>query len=152
MGVRMFDLRLRWDKDLEGFVTAHGIVIYSSLYWVDLDGLNITAKLQKQPIYIRVLLEDSGREDVTIDGCFALLCRELQREFKNLTFIGGFPARKRWRQKLFDFGTEEPSIDEQHVSVSGKWWQFIPRWWSAWNNGRVKTQSTDKQFLMIDFV
>lgn len=157
MGVRMFDLRLRWDKDCEEFVTAHGIVTYSSFYWVDLDGLNITAEIEKQPIYVRVLLEDSGKEDVTIDGCFALLCRDLQREFKNLTFIGGWPARKRWRQKLFDFGTEEPSIDEQHVSVSGKWWQFIPERWAKKNNKRViiikeEVETIKSDFLMLDFI
>lgn len=152
MGVRMFDLRLRWDKDSEEFVIAHGIVTYSSFYWVDLDGLNITAELQKQPIYVRVLLEDSGREDITIDGYFALLCRDLQREFKNLTFIGGWPARKRWRQKLFDFGTEETSIDEQHVSVSGKWWQFVPERWARKNNERVLEEGTNSKFLMLDFI
>ena len=152
MGVRMFDLRLRWDKDFEEFVTAHGIVTYRDFYMTDLGVLNLTAEIDRRPIYIRVLLEDSGREDVTIDGYFALLCRDLQKEFRNLTFIGGWPARKRWRQKLFDFKTEEPSIDERHVSVSGKWWQFVPERWAKKNNERVLEEGTNSKFLMLDFI
>lgn len=157
MGVRMFDLRLRWDKEFEAFITAHGIVTYRDFYMTDLGVLDYTAKKEKQPIYIRVLLEDSGREDQTIDGNFALLCRDLQKEFKNLIFIGGWPARKRWRQKLFDFGTEEPSIDECHVSVSGKWWQFIPYRWAKKNNKRVRiikeeVEIIKSDFLMLDFI
>lgn len=157
MGVRMFDLRLRWDKDFEELITAHGIVTYRGFYKVELDALNLTAEIVKQPIYIRVLLEDSGREDITIDGYFALLCRDLQKEFKNLTFIGGWPARKRWRQKLFDFETKEPSIDEQHVSASGRWWQFVPKRWAKKNNKRVRiikeeVETIKSDFLMLDFI
>lgn len=152
MGVRMFDLRLRWDKDFEEFITAHGIVTYKDSYKVDLNLLNLITGNVKQPVYIRVLLEDSGREDITIDGYFALLCRDLQKKFEKLTFIGGWPARKRWRQKLFDFGTEEPSIDEQHASVSGKWWQLVPERWAKENNKRVLEEGTNSKFLMLDFI
>lgn len=157
MGVRMFDLRLRWDKDFEEFVTAHGIVTYRDAYKVQLDALNFTAELEKQPIHIRVLLEDSGREDITIDGYFAQQCRDLQKRFEKLTFIGGWPARKRWRQKLFNFGTEEPSIDEQHVSVSGKWWQLVPKRWAKKNNKSVRiikeeVETIKSDFLMLDFI
>lgn len=151
-GARMFDIRFRWDKKEKRFNVSHGIVTYKSLFIRDLKWLNITVREEKQPIYIRVLLEDSGREDVTIDGYFALLCRDLQKEFKNLIFIGGWPARKRWRQKLFNFGTEEPSTDERHVSVSGKWWQLVPERWAKENNKRMLEQGTNCKFLMLDFI
>lgn len=151
-GARMFDLRLRWNKKEKQFNASHGIVTYNFGFFVDLDGLNIITKKEGQPIYIRVLLEDSGREDFSVDAEFAMLCYRLQREFKNLTFIGGWPARKRWRQRLFNFGTKEPSIDEQHVSVSGKWWQFVPYQWAKENNERVLKEETNSKFLMLDFI
>lgn len=156
-GARMFDLRFRWDKKKEQFKVSHGIITYNSLIFRDLEWLDITVREEKQSIYVRVLLEDSGRENVTIDGYFALLCRDLQKNFENLTFIGGWPARKRWRQKLFDFRTEEPSIDEQHVSVSGKWWQFVPKRWAKKNNKRVRiikeeVETIKSDFLMLDFI
>ena len=156
-GVRMFDLRVRWCEDKGIFVLAHGIVTYDGEYKYDLLWLDQSAYKTDNPIYIRVLLEDSGRENFSVDAEFAMLCHRLQKEFKNLSFIGGWPARKRWRQKLFDFGTEEPSIDEQHVSVSGKWWQFVPERWAKKNNERVRiikeeVEIIKSDFLMLDFI
>lgn len=151
-GARMFDLRLRWDKKEKQFYVSHGIVTYESLLFIDLECLKFIADKEKQSVFVRVLLEDSGREDFTVDAEFAMLCYRLQREFSNLIFIGGWPARKRWRQKLFNFGTKEPSIDEQHVSVSGRWWQFVPYRWARGNNERVLEEGTNSEFLMLDFI
>lgn len=157
IGARLFDMRLRWDKDKLGFVLAHGIVTYEGIYKYDLLWLDSRAYDSKEKIFVRVLLEDSGKQNIAIDGEFALYCRNLQRRYSNLVFIGGWPARKRWREYLYKFKTSEPSIDERHVSVSGKWWQFIPYRWAKKNNKRVRiikeeVETIKSDFLMLDFI
>lgn len=156
-GVRMFDLRLRWDSKANDFTLAHGIVTYLGRYFHDLLWLDEQAYNKDEDIYIRVLLEDSGKANDFIDERFAEKCRALERRFTSLKFIGGFPARKRWREYLYKFKTKEPSIDEQHVSVSGKWWQFVPKRWAKKNNKRVRiikeeVETIKSDFLMLDFI
>lgn len=156
-GARMFDLRLRWDSKANDFTLAHGIVTYLGRYFSDLLWLDEQAYRSDEDIYIRVLLEDSGKANEFIDERFSEKCRALERRFSYLKFFGGFPARKRWREYLYHFKTKEPSVDEQHVSVSGKWWEFIPKRWAKKNNKRVRiikeeVETIKSNFLMLDFV
>lgn len=155
--VRCFDLRLRWDEKENDFVLAHGIVTYKGRYYYDLLWLDEQAYRSNEDVYIRVLLEDSGKANEFIDERFSEKCRALERRFSSLKFFGGFPARKRWREYIYHFKTKEPSVDEQHVSVSGKWWEFIPKRWAKKNNKRVRiikeeVETIKSNFLMLDFV
>lgn len=155
--VRYFDLRLRWDEKENDFVLAHGIVTYIGRYYYDLIWLEEQAYKNNEKVYIRVLLEDGGKANRVIDDKFYKKCRDLEKRFSFLKFTGGFPVRKRWGEYLYKFKTKEPSIDEQHVSVSSKWWQFIPYQWAKKNNKRVKIikeeiETIKSDFLMLDFI
>lgn len=158
-GVGCFDLRVRWDNENYIFVLCHGIVTYQNIdnHMVDLQFLNLMSKTQNGPVYVRVLLEDSGKANRRVDDEFYKLCKKLEEEFPSIMFFGGFPARKRWREYLYIFKTKEPSIDERHVSVSGKWWQFVPKRWAKKNNENVRiikeeVETIKSDFLMLDFI
>lgn len=154
---RCFDLRLRWDEKEENFVLAHGIVTYMGRYYNDLFWLDEQAYKNDEEIYIRVLLEDSGKANRVIDDLFYKQCKNLEKRFSFIKFIGGFPVRKRWREYIYTFKTKEPSIEEHHVSVSGKWWQFVPKRWAKKNNKSVRiikeeVETIKSDFLMLDFI
>lgn len=149
--VRYFDLRLRWDEKEEDFVLAHGIVTYIGRYYYDLLWLDEQAYKNAEKICIRVLLEDSGKANRMIDDKFHKKCRDLQKRFSFLTFTGGSPVRKRWGKVIYDFKSDAPDVKEYHVSVSGKWWQFIPYLWAKRNNHKA-LENARSYLTMLDFV
>lgn len=150
-GVRCFDLRLRWSDKYQDFVLCHGITTYVGDYEFDLSWLNIKAQEQKEGIYVRVLLEDSGKANEFVDEEFFKICKQLEENHPFLCFFGGFPARKRWRQYIYRF-KEEYSIDEKHGSVCGKFLTKIPYIYSKLNNHKILQEGTNCKILMIDFI
>lgn len=150
-GVRCFDLRLRYDELEKGFVACHGLVTYRNNFMLDLIELHHKA-YNGEDIYVRVLLEDGGKVNYNVDYMFRMKCKYLEKRFSFIKFIGGYPARKRWRLHLYKFKTDEPNIDEKHVSVSGKIWELVPRRWANRHNDEVIKGGTKSEVLMIDFV
>lgn len=150
-GVRCFDLRLRWDNKSQLFEVCHGRTIYKSNLVDDLDYLNIKSLLLKQDIYVRVLLEDSGKVKEFVDKKFYNMCDSLQKSYKYIKFFGGWAARKRWRQPIYNFNYN-PTVEENHASVKGKWYEKIPFIYSLRHNKDIINKGTNKDILMIDFI
>ena len=151
VGVRCFDLRLRFDEDSKLFLVCHGETIYNSFLEDDLDYLNVQASKIEGPLYIRVLLEDSGNRDDVVDSYFYDACLNLENKYKHIKFFGGWAARKRWRKIIYPF-KHNPSVEENHASVKGKWYEKIPYIYSIIHNLQIVSNGTNKEILMIDFI
>lgn len=152
-GVRVFDLRLRYDKRTKKFEVAHGLAIFKCDWENDLKDLNALAALDT--IYCRVLLEDDkDQEDQEEnDERFKIECQRLAEKYKKIIFFGGFPARYRWRKVIYDFNTKEPTLHDKYSSsklVNGnKVWP----WLYAHNHNKENLEmGTDFDYLFIDYV
>lgn len=149
-GVRLFDLRVRFNKKGEPMI-AHGLMKYKSMGLMgDLAFLNG----QKYSI-VRVILETS-KADERQEKLFKEFCLKIRRKFKNVRFIGG--NRKFDWTSIFKFGTFEPAIVGEFSSVpSSKWYgKFNDLWpwlWSKLHNSEVfERYVTYGGYVMIDFV
>lgn len=149
-GVRLFDLRVRFDKKGEP-ILAHGLMEYKSMWLMgDLGFLNG----QKYSI-VRVILETS-KEDERQEKLFKDWCLNIRREFKNVRFIGG--NRKFDWTNIYKFGTFEPAIVGEFSSVpNNKWYSKIndlwPWLWAKLHNDEVvERHITYDGYVMIDFV
>jgi len=152
-GVRVFDLRLRYDKRSKSFKVAHGLAIFKCDWENDLKDLNALAALDT--IYCRVLLEDdeNQKDQKENDERFKAECQRLAEKYKKVIFFGGFPARYRWRKVIYDFKTKEPTLHDKYSSsklVNGnKVWP----WLYAFNHNKKNLKmGTNFDFLFIDYV
>lgn len=152
-GVRLFDLRLRFDKETGKFEASHGLAIFKCDFENDLKDLNALAALDE--IYCRVLLEDDEDQEnqKENDERFKVACRNLEKKYKNIKFFGGWPARYRWRQILYIFNTKEPTLHDKYSSsklVNGnKVWPWL---YAANHNKENIEKGTDFDYLFIDYV
>lgn len=152
--VRVFDLRLRYNKRTKKFEAAHGLARFKCDWINDLKDLNALAALDT--IYCRVLLEDDKdqKDKEENDERFKEICRNLELTYKNIKFFGGWPARNgRWKQNIFIFKGEEPTLHDKYSSsvyVNGnKVWP----WLYAFNHNKENLEiGTDMDYLFIDYV
>jgi hypothetical protein len=153
-GARYFDLRFRFDKD-DKLVLAHGLIEYDPMYFystlLHLNGKALSCKIK---VYVRTILEiDKPNEHQ--EKMFEKVCRNLQCLFRHLTFVGGL--RKFDFAKLYDFGTQEPTLLERHNSVDRKtsWRKYLYPWlWAKLHNKKVLAEidNISEDFVMIDFI
>lgn len=150
LGVRCFDLRIRFDK-YWNTLFAHGIVeydvdpdrVHKDLMWID----------NKGDCMVRVLHE--ARTEKQYSSCnvsiFQDVCRGLQRKFANTKFWCGRNLYN-WETD-YDFGVY-PSCEEKYASVCPP--SIIDDWW-PWlfayrHNGKIRQKGTTKDILLIDYV
>lgn len=159
--VRYFDLRIRFDKEYPR--VCHGMIEYFCTVLYTLDEL---AKEAKEKVYVRVLLEQNGprKDQRAQEWLFKKYCEDLTKlySYPNLVFVGG--RRKYDWKLLYDFGNEEPTVDEQHCSTTAPFSWIKPGTWAAkiddfwpWlyaklNNKKIFKRGTDKDVLFVDFV
>ena len=164
-GMTGIDLRIRFDRKGHP-VLAHGMVEY------DADAMRIIAILKDWDITngngtcMRVMLETTScMNDIERRRqklLFADMCRYLKALFNNIVLWGGWP-RDEWGKKVYDFGTDEPSVTEMHASVAWRnsdnrfrrTFSWLPNLWiRSWakrhNNEIISKAQTD--WCMIDFV
>ena len=149
LGVRCFDLRVRFDEGWNA-VFAHGVVEYDvSEYriWKDLRWLD-----DKGDCYVRVIHEvrskaQHGKDDIIN---FQYMCSELQKRLANIKFWCGRNLYT-W-EKDFDFG-DDPECEERYASVTPPkllaWWPWL---YARIKNKEIRKDGTDKKILLIDFV
>ena len=156
LGVRYFDLRLRYNHKTGDFEPAHGLVTFKVekvTHWFirNLQSLNYCAHTKGEKIYVRVLLETKS-PDETEKKKFTELCEMLESTFKDITFTGGFMCRQ-WRNYLYHFSTNKPTLDDKYSSVIPPKIRGIFPWLYAVTNNRKNIEKgTDKEVLFIDFV
>lgn len=150
-GVEVFDLHVRFDKrDL--LIVCNGLVdyIYDEVSLCnDLNHLEHVASATKKPIYVRVILEREGNEKL-----FASFCSYLEARFDGLTFFGGYSKKYRRARQYYDFGNDEPALNEKHASVAGfRLRGFIPYTYAKIYNFRnILNSEGDGKVLFLDFV
>ncbi len=151
LGVRCFDLRVRFNKDKIAKI-YHGIIEYNyspiELY-EDLSWLN----KQSDKVYIRILHEIRNKKNYTIDSInsFIDFIELVKFRFPKLIFWCGRNLYN-W-EKDYDFG-EDPTCDEKYASVCSPKLidDWIPWWFAFRNNKKIVKEGTDKDILLIDFV
>ena len=150
MGVRCFDLRLRFNKYGLG-VVVHGIVEYcytASKIYEDLAWLN-----EKGGCCVRVIHEvRSARQYRSRDiHRFRSFCSTIEHDYRYIHFWCG--------RNLFCWGYDyhfsgaEPTCEERYASVSSP--RLIDDWWpwlyAGLHNKKIRKNGTEKEILLIDF-
>lgn len=150
LGVRCFDLRLKFKKD--AMYIAHGCMLYK--YAIE-DLLYDLGLLNDVPdeIYIRIIHEARTKKEYTKENIekfmdYALM---LKNRFHKLKFWCG--------KNLYNWETDyefpdKPTCEEKYASVCKPKW--LDDWWpwlfARLNNKKIVKQGTDKDILLIDYI
>ena len=146
-GVRMFDLRIRLNKNNKP-VIAHGLFEY--------DATNLTSDLNylntKRDVTIRVLLElrdggDSQKE------WFIKYCSQLWINYPNINFCGGYATCNN-SKIYFKFTNPHPSCFGAHASciTKNKLDDLWPKFFAFRNNWYYRKLDIEQEYLSLDFV
>lgn len=151
MGVRCFDLRVRFNKYGLG-VVVHGIVEYcytASKIYEDLAWLN-----EKGDCCVRVIHEvRSAKQYKSRDiHRFRSFCSVIEHDYRYIHFWCG--------RNLFCWGYDyrfsgaEPTCEERYASVCAP--KLIDDWWpwlyARLHNRKILRDGTDKEILLIDYI
>ena len=150
-GIKVFDLRLRIDKDGE-LVIAHNTFIYvkgfDKIMYI-LDWLNAESKYSDKQIYVRVLHEVRNNRQALYSSSidFNLLCDRLTKDFPNLRFFGGQRTMD-WRQDYVFPSKNCIEYIERHASV--RW----PKWlhWWPWLYAKLYNKANERMYESNDIV
>lgn len=138
LGVRLFDIRISYDKDYN-LEFRHGLIAYKGNVIETLSYLNS----KQEPIQIRIILEKPDK-----DQLFGLDIIRFQKLFPNLTFYEG-RKKSTWKQIV-----SLPLLDLNQLvgSMSGKLlYKIFPKLYAKkYNEINVHTY-LDYKPLLIDF-
>lgn len=149
-GVRLFDLRVRFNKDGEIYF-AHGIVEYKC----DCIGiLHVLDYLDTKNAPVRIMLEN---KDGSHEEEFKEWCKYFEESYPNIKFFGG---RNKWTWKqIYKFKNSEFDIENKYSScnynnsTTGSIWDDWFPWLYAYKNNKInRKKGTYRDYLMIDFV
>lgn len=148
LGVRCFDLRVRFNGQGVGTV-AHSIVeYYIKNLLEDLEFLDIN-----NDCFVRVINEVRVEKDYTKKSVedFVEFCAYISAMYPNIRFWCGRNLYN-W-QKDYDFG-DDPTCEEKYGSVSNHKWLYA--WWpwlyARLRNRKIREQGTDKNILLMDYI
>ena len=156
LGVRYFDLRLKYNYKTGDFEPAHGLVTFKVekvTHWFirNLQSLNHCAHTKGEKIYVRVLLE-TKYPDETEKKKFADLCAMMEDCFTSINFVGGFMCRQ-WGTYVYRFKAKDVTLDDKYSSVIPPKIRGIFPWlYARLHNHENIEKGTDKDVLFIDFV
>lgn len=150
LGVRCFDLRIRFNKRGE-LLVCHGFMeyninkenLYSDLEWLS----------NKKDVYIRLIHEARNKKQ------YSSLSIKKFREFC-INVLDKFPNIKFWNGRNLYYWTYDvvfyhnPSCEEKYSSVCSPKLidDWYPRLFAKTNNKKIIDKGTDKDILLIDFV
>lgn len=143
-GVRIFDLRVAFDKNGEAHV-KHGFMDYGVVDYNTLEWLNS----QEEPVYVRLLLEKhncSKRQEIM----FTLYCSHMENTYPNIRFTEG--RRKYDWAQLYAFKHTVPSMDADFSSVKGGKLNDLWPWYYAKKHNSNAIAVCERPYLMLDFV
>lgn len=158
LGTRLFDIRLRFDKDGNPFI-CHGLIEFKSpanMLDVFLDGLQCLG----DDFYVRMVLETSKTDEFQ-ETCFKTCCETLQGKFPRIHFFGG-NNRTDWgcKRPIYDFGTPLEDLDDKYSSTTNlfpfAWMRRLddlcPILYARLHNKENIEKGTTHKWLFIDFV
>lgn len=143
-GVRIFDLRLRREKNGEwviahnAFVYARGIKILHALEWLD-----EVARESDLPVCVRLLHEVRNRRQERYSSSieFNMMCDWLNRTCHNIRFFGGQRVMD-WRQDYVFPPQNEIEYTELHASM--RWPKYL-HWW-PWLYAHLHNDEIEKEY------
>ena len=150
LGVRCFDLRIRFNKKGE-LLVCHGFMKYNinkDILFSDLEWLS-----NKKDVYVRIIHETRNKNQYNSLSIkmFRIFCIDSINRFSGIKFWCG--------KNLYDWTNDFnffhcPSCEEKYSSVCSP--KFIddwyPRLFAKLNNKKIVNKGTDKDILLIDFV
>ena len=147
MGVRCFDLRIRYVK--WKLQVAHGLIVYEITEQQLIDDLEFLDS--KGDCMVRILHEARTKKQYEPSKpFFQSFCYKIKSDFPQISFWCGRNLYD-W-QKDYDFG-DEPSCEERYSSVCPPkllaWW---PWQWAILHNREVREKGTESEILLMDFV
>ena len=156
-GIRVFDLRIRQDKNGE-WVIAHNAFIYvrgiEAVYYF-MKQLDDMARESDLPVYVRVLHEVRNKRQEKYSSAigFNIECDWLNRTYRNIRFFGGQRVMD-WRQDYVFPPQNEIEYTELHASMRWpKWLHWWPWLYARLNNERNERKYADKDMVaFMDFI
>lgn len=156
LGARLFDLRVRFDKN-DRPVICHGLVKYKCSNTFIEDTLY---KLNKcKGICVRVILE-THRKNSRQENLFRTFCSHLEKTYYNLNFFGG--QRKFNWTKVYYFSNGEEDLDDKYSSTTSLFKSsnnflrimddLYPKYYAKKLNKVNIANGTTHKWLFIDFV
>lgn len=155
-----FDVRVRFHRDKP--VLAHGLAEFDLsgeaadvIHLLSVVNFFILKWPKQKPFYVRVLLETTPfmtrYQRARQKELFWVFCDTLKDKYPNITFYGGWP-RDEWRQKVYDFQTQEPDVTEMHGSVSGCKLNCLRlKSWAKKHNREI-IEGAKTEYVMLDYV
>lgn len=149
-GIRLFDLRIRWNKKDNKWVFSHGCMVFDTPDVEDiLSWLN-----DRGSCMVRLVLEyNSPTKNIDeISDRFCTFCDEVIKNFPNIQFFE-FRRKYDWK-KLYTYLDEpNPDLFQATSSMTGKiiddWWPWLYAWLF---NKDVLNQGTTHEYLLMDFI
>lgn len=165
LGVRMFDIRLRFDR--RGIpILCHGIMEYEveDMYTDVFLTLFFNNMNKKGDCTCRIVLE-TKKPDKWQEKCFKVFCEYIEYRFTNITFVGG-NNRTDWlcENPIYEFKTPFPKLVNTYASATSMWpndTHFLryvddlyPKWYAKKHNttNYLLGTPTNDHWLMLDFV
>lgn len=143
-GVRMFDIRIAFNKQTPNPEFKHGLMSYKGNVLNTLNEINSF----QEPIYVRLILE-THKKDSYSEDMFITYCNLFEKQYTNIKFFCG--VRKYDWKELYHFNTILPSIKEIYASYQlPKIDDLWPWLYAKLHNRKIK--DIEEDFLMIDYV
>lgn len=149
-GARMFDLRVRFDREIPYF--CHGPVEFKGDVLGTLENIYWLSE-KNDPIHVRIMLESNSemKDQKSQEINFNSFCSYIKYKYDTIIFIGG--NRKYDGKVIYNFYNPTPTIEGKYSSAVGsKIDDIFPYFYAKLNNKKNIKKGTDKDFLMIDFV
>lgn len=145
-GIRLFDLRINFDKK-GNLRFKHGLITYKGRVSDVLNYLNT----RKEKVYVRLLLEVNNGEDCVMQEVqFIRACKYFEKAYKNITFFCG-RAKCSWRQ-VYVFKFEEPNIKQYVGSMNKNKLYAIWPWLYAKLYNKKNLREVKEGWILMDFI
>lgn len=147
LGIRMFDIRVSYDK-YNNAEFRHGAMAFKGNVNEVLSYLNST----KARVYVRLILEIEDTNDVLRQEClFISDCSEWENTYKGITFFCG--RRKFDWEQVYKFKANDIEVIQKVSSMTGT----ILDNWCPWFYARINNKKNYKEWnannwLLLDFI
>lgn len=150
-GARCFDLRIRFTKDGTPYF-AHGLYVCShkTKPWDVLDELHRRAKVDRESVYIRLILEDPKLQNHNV-AYFRYLRDWCLKNYPHLTFFGG-NRKGDWAQIVeFDY---KPNLQQYVGSMmeDARWYEKIMPFAYALRRNKKNKQNPQGDIAIYDYL
>lgn len=144
LGIRLFDIRITYDKKGNPEF-RHGLIAYRGDVYTILEWLNS----QREPIKVRLLLEE-GKRNIYNENLFRKDCERFIKDYPNLSFYEG--RRKYDWRNLTGFPTlevEQPVSSMRGNKIDDLWpWLYAKRF----NKKNYNLYKDTNKTVLFDFV